>query len=67
MRDLAGFTAMHAEFLRVVRARQSAMSAGEVSTAETEEVEMSGAEGRRALAFVLAAYRSFREGRAVEL
>jgi predicted dehydrogenase len=67
MRDWAGFTAMHAEFLRVVRARQSAMSAGEVSTAETEEVEMSGAEGRRALAFVLAAYRSFREGRAVEL
>ncbi|MFQ5693190.1 MAG: Gfo/Idh/MocA family protein [Nitrospinota bacterium] len=73
LRDWAGF-GMHAEFLRAVRRRVSDSPPPPPSPsplphdgpdADDSEPEMSGAEGRRSLAFVLAAYRSIREGRAV--
>ena len=67
LRDWTGFGAMHAEFHRSVSRQISPASSGKDSAAGGPEPEMSGPEARRDLAFVLAAYRSIEEGRAVTL
>lgn len=67
LRDWPGFVGMHAEFFRVVSRQVSGRDSDGRRDAEDLEPEMSGAEGRRDLAFVLAAYRSIREGRPIAL
>lgn len=67
LRDAAGFASMHAEFFRAVAHQIGAAKSGNGPPEKDAEPEMSGAEARRNLAFVLAAYRSIQEGRPVSL
>jgi predicted dehydrogenase len=67
LRDWPGFTAMHEDFHRVVNHQfRAAAKNGHPAPADLDP-ETSGLEGRRALAFVLAVYRSFQEGRGITL
>ena len=58
---------MQKEFCRAVNCELSAGEGGIGSQGETPKLEMGGEEGRSALEFVSAAYRSFQEGRRIIL